>query len=183
MLKSAFTPDKYLFLSAGDSAHVLAESSLSADYGGLVSAGPFDLESGEVREVVYAIVAGSSLDAIRTAVDLAGTRYPFEAPLGAGESDILGHSLVRLEPNRPNPFSSITGLRFYLPRAGKADLAVFDIRGRRVRQLARGELTQGWHEVVWDGTDRAGRRVTAGVYFSRLRTESDRLSRRMIRIR
>jgi flagellar hook assembly protein FlgD len=62
------------------------------------------------------------------------------------------------------------------------DLSVYDVCGRLVRTLERGSMSAGTGEVVWDGTDRNGRRVGAGVYFCRLRAEGRTLTKRMTRI-
>jgi flagellar hook assembly protein FlgD len=60
------------------------------------------------------------------------------------------------------------------------DLAVFDAAGRRVATVVAGERSGGTHEVAWDGTNDAGQRVGAGVYFCRLeaggRTTTRKLS-------
>jgi hypothetical protein len=70
--------------------------------------------------------------------------------------------------NSPNPFGGATTIRFALPAAGPADLAVYDLAGRLVRRLARGEYAAGEHFVTWNGADEGGRRLAAGVYFYRL---------------
>jgi hypothetical protein len=76
-----------------------------------------------------------------------------------------------LHPAAPNPFNPRTVIRFELPAAGRAGLRVFDLAGRLVRTLAEDEsLAAGEHRRVWDGKDRAGRPVSAGVYVVRLET-------------
>jgi hypothetical protein len=51
-------------------------------------------------------------------------------------------------------------------------LRVFDVTGRRIRTLFKGELLPGEARVAsWDGRDREGREVAAGVYFSMLEVE------------
>lgn len=83
----------------------------------------------------------------------------------------------------PNPFSSRTSVRLVLPRTGPVELSVFDVTGRRVRQLAHGRLASGSHALVWDGRDDAGRPVVGGVYFVRV-TSSDGVSAaRLTRLR
>jgi hypothetical protein len=68
----------------------------------------------------------------------------------------------------PNPFQGRTSIRFGLARSSEARLELFDVTGRHVRTLAEGVLAAGPHAVVWDGLDRRGRAVGAGVYFARL---------------
>jgi len=71
----------------------------------------------------------------------------------------------------PNPMAGADRLllRFRLgPAGGAAAVGVFDVRGRHVRELYRGELPGGGGRVLeWDGTDTAGRRLSGGVYFVR----------------
>lgn len=66
---------------------------------------------------------------------------------------------------RPNPARSAVTLG--VDGAGDADatLSVYDLRGRLVRRWRPGG---GPANVVWDGLDRHGRRVAAGVYIVRL---------------
>ena len=75
-----------------------------------------------------------------------------------------------LRAPEPNPFRDRTEVRFSLPAAAESRLAVFDVTGRRVRELAMGVLATGEHRVVWDGRDDAGRLVGTGSYFLRLET-------------
>jgi hypothetical protein len=71
---------------------------------------------------------------------------------------------------RPNPFIGATSIAFDLPRAGRTELLIYDVAGRRVKRLLDSELPAGRHAVTWDASDDGGRRVPPGVYFSRLRS-------------
>jgi hypothetical protein len=70
----------------------------------------------------------------------------------------------------PNPFAGRTEFAFAMPRAGAAELAVYDLAGRRVATLISGTLPAGSHGATWDGRDDAGRAQPSGVYVYRLRT-------------
>jgi hypothetical protein len=87
---------------------------------------------------------------------------------------------VALSQNFPNPFNPRTTIRFELPRSGELRLEVFDLRGRRVRTLARGPRSAGYHEVVWDGTDARGAPVASGVYLYELEVDGLRLRKKML---
>lgn len=85
---------------------------------------------------------------------------------------------------RPNPFGANTSVAFTLGRAGRVDLSVSDVLGRRVRGIAHGLwLTAGPHSIGWDGTRDGGAPAAAGVYFVTLRTEGGNFSRAVIRVR
>jgi hypothetical protein len=65
----------------------------------------------------------------------------------------------------PNPFSLTTSLLLTLSRPGAVHVGIFDMAGREVRSLlvdgAAGEASG----LTWDGCDRAGALVPAGVYW------------------
>ena len=67
----------------------------------------------------------------------------------------------------PNPALSGTIVRLAGMPAGALDVAVHDLGGRRVRVLHSGESAAGAREFRWDGRDRNGSVVPAGVYFVR----------------
>ncbi len=74
-----------------------------------------------------------------------------------------------LEQNYPNPFNPTTNIRFELPRDKAVSLTIFDISGRVVKRLVDNQyLSQGTHEIQWDGTSDAGGQVASGTYLYRL---------------
>ncbi len=81
---------------------------------------------------------------------------------------------------RPNPFNSRTVVQYVLFEPGPIELTVYDARGRRVRQLARGAQAPGRHSVPWDALTDAGITVESGVYFIRLRLDDQVFTRRVI---
>jgi hypothetical protein len=89
---------------------------------------------------------------------------------------------LRLELGRPLPAvtSSGTTLHLTLTASARACVAVYDAAGRRVRVLADGELGAGAHAIAWDGRDRRGDRVAAGVYFIRAAAGGARSDRRLV---
>lgn len=86
----------------------------------------------------------------------------------------------RLDQNRPNPFNPSTRIGFSVAEAGPVELAVYDLRGARVRTLRERWTPTGDHHAVWDGRDDLGRPVVSGTYFYRLRTSQRELTRRMV---
>ena len=62
-------------------------------------------------------------------------------------------------------------------------LAIYDVRGRRVRTLAQGQQEPGTHPVRWDGRDAQGEPVAPGVYVSRLLVDGVPVAtRRVVRL-
>ena len=87
--------------------------------------------------------------------------------LAAGNEDVPAAPLLR--PVSPNPARGGALTRFALPAAGTVDLAVYDVTGRQVRVLASGSFGAGEHQVSWTAQDDAGRPLTSGMYFVRMR--------------
>jgi len=74
-------------------------------------------------------------------------------------------------------------VRYRLAAENHVVLAVFDVRGRRIRRLEDGVRAEGEHVTTWDGTDAAGRRAASGSYFVRLVAGEAVRSQRFFHIR
>ena len=85
--------------------------------------------------------------------------------------------------NYPNPFNPATTISFSLAEPGHAGLAVYNIAGQLVRELVGGILTAGTHDIVWDGCDDTGVRVSSGVYIARLTSGTNSQAHRMTLIK
>lgn len=73
----------------------------------------------------------------------------------------------------PNPFRPGNLLTLRAPDSDTSlRLDVFDVAGRHVRALHDGPVAGGTRTLSWLGVDDAGKRVTAGVYFLRVREET-----------
>ena len=98
---------------------------------------------------------------------------PTSNPGGAASAtigDAGAGTAIRLYAPSPNPFTGHTRLAYAVSAEGQeVDLAVFDLAGRRVRQLASGVQSVGRHDVDWDGRTDSGQTVEGGVYFLRAR--------------
>jgi flagellar hook assembly protein FlgD len=70
-------------------------------------------------------------------------------------------------------------IRFALPTRSPVAIEVFDVHGRRVKTLAKGEWPAGFHAVNWDGRNGAGHRVHPGIYLYRMSAGSFRASRKL----
>ena len=108
---------------------------------------------------------------------------PASTPANTGVTASLGPA-AGLDAVRPNPFRAEAELDFTLSAPGPVDLRVYDVLGREVRALARGErFPAGIQHLRWDGRAGDGRAVGAGVYFVRLDLAGRRWTRTVIRIR
>jgi hypothetical protein len=127
-------------------------------------------------------------------VELLSVRLPAEAAAGPVRVQ------VRMEENEPGevtlplsgevaagplalavtPVPSSGAITFAV--GGPAEpfrIDVFDVTGRRVRGFD-GKGAAGGVRVIWDGRDEGGQRVSAGVYFVRLRGAGDPVTKRAV---
>ena len=73
-----------------------------------------------------------------------------------------------LEQNYPNPFNPSTVIGFQLPENSDVKLTIYSVTGQLVRELVNGKMNAGRHVFSWDGRDRSGNTVGAGMYLYRL---------------
>jgi hypothetical protein len=117
-----------------------------------------------------------------TAQNAAWIRSEVEAG-ASGVAAGLGPASVMLMAPAPNPAPGPVRIAFTLPRPGRVDLSVLDVRGREITRLADGTWAAGPHELSWSGVDRSGVAAAAGVYFIRLACDGRVATRRFVRLR
>jgi hypothetical protein len=98
-------------------------------------------------------------------------------PQPGGETLALALSVA------PNPIRGSGTLQLTLPRAGAVRLALYDVNGRRLAQLADGAFAAGVHALAVRPQDDDGRPLPAGVYFVRLEAGAQAMTRRMLVVR
>ncbi len=89
-----------------------------------------------------------------------------------------GRLVTTLGQNSPNPFNPLTVISFSMATEGNAHLAIYDVRGQLVKELAAGSFGPGVHSFTWNATDNP-----SGVYFYRLETRDVTETRKMIMLK
>jgi hypothetical protein len=91
-----------------------------------------------------------------------------------------GAAQMQLSENRPDPFSGDTRFTVTAPVAGRLELGVYDLNGRRVASLHSGPIAAGTTEFSWAGHLDGGGRARSGVYFYRAVMDGETVSRKMV---
>jgi hypothetical protein len=64
-------------------------------------------------------------------------------------------------------------VRFSVAKAGRVQVSIYDVTGRRIRNLADRVFPAGESKLEWDGTNDNGGKVARGVYFVRSSVQKD----------
>jgi hypothetical protein len=109
---------------------------------------------------------------------------PSRAAVTPGRGEDLPVRLVLL--GYPNPANASVNIRLGVPStasSSRLEVEVFDVRGRRVKQVYSGELDPGFHEFHWDGTNQSEHRVSSGIYFLRVDSEKGHAHSKVVLVR
>ena len=80
----------------------------------------------------------------------------------------------------PNPCNPITTIAYYIPSPGPATISVYDIKGRLIQVLVNEEKPAGRSSVIWDGCNKYGLEVASGIYFVRIESSGEDVSKKVI---
>jgi C1A family cysteine protease len=86
----------------------------------------------------------------------------------------------KLFNNYPNPFNPTTTISFNLTVDNSAELAIYNLKGQKVKQLFSEQLSAGMHSYLWNGKDDNDKQVSSGVYFYKLTSGSFTETRKML---
>ena len=88
--------------------------------------------------------------------------------------EVLGElpETYQLRQNYPNPFNINTLISFDVPYSSTVKLDIYNILGQVVNELCGGYMEAGSHQLIWDGSNSDGDKVTSGIYFYRLQAEN-----------
>ncbi len=92
-----------------------------------------------------------------------------------------GITRVSFAAPSPNPMSGPATFRFAVPVRAVVELAVYDVRGRRVALVQREESTPGRHVVEWNGRDGRGHPLASGNYLATLKVRGPGLDQTLTR--
>jgi len=73
-----------------------------------------------------------------------------------------------LHQNYPNPFNPSTTVKYDLPKESQVTLTIYNITGQKIATLVNDVQSAGYHEVIWNGANIHGQKVSSGVYFLRM---------------
>jgi len=146
----------------------------------LISTGPFNFAPGDTQEVAVAILIAQGNDNVHGVYKLKQLAEKvqdfYDNDYVTSVENIKSIPLhFTLSQNYPNPFNPTTNIGFRIAEFGFVSLKVFDVLGREVATLVNEEKSKGEYEVEFDASQ-----LSSGIYFYKLQTESNSLTKKMI---
>ena len=86
--------------------------------------------------------------------------------------------------NYPNPFNPETTVSFSVTQTSSfVTLEIYNIKGQKVKTLVNEVLPAGVHSTIWNGRDDNGNRVGSGIYFYKLSTKDETITKKMLMLK
>ena len=129
--------------------------------------------SEELKTQLLMLKPGSTIEEIAEEVrrkafsEAVRQRMPWREAPGPDEwPDELKTQLLALKPITP-------AISYEIATATSAELAIYDVAGGHVLTFVLGHQNPGRYSILWDGRDDAGRELSNGMYFYRLKTDPE----------
>lgn len=107
-----------------------------------------------------------------------GTRSTFGPVVATSLQDVYVSGITGIVPN---PMSGSTRIDFALAREERVRVSVVDVTGREAAILSEGRMLPGRYSLLWDGG--APSRLTAGIYYIHWKSDSRRMTMRLVIVR
>ena len=85
-----------------------------------------------------------------------------------------------INQNFPNPFNPVTEIKYELPVGEFAEITIYDLMGRNVKNLISKHHSAGVYSIKWNGTNNMGELVSAGMYFYTFKSNNFSQTRKMM---
>ena len=85
--------------------------------------------------------------------------------------------------NYPNPFNPTTTIKYSVPKDGDVKIRIYNTKGQLVTTLVNEQKSLGTHNVVWNGIDDNGNKVSSGLYFTRIVADGKTLTSKMLMLK
>lgn len=80
----------------------------------------------------------------------------------------------------PNPFNSHCAISYKLTEPGEIELAIYNLLGQKIKTLDSGYRTKEEPGVIWNATNEENKEVPSGVYFCRLTTKTQNVTKKLV---
>jgi hypothetical protein len=127
----------------------------------MVSSGPHTINSQDSVRVAFALIAGDDLNSINQSADAADAKY--NAISSVPEAAVMQTGINTVYPN---PGKGAITISYTIGQRSSVEVSVFDIAGKKVRQLKDLIQIPGEYDIILDSSD-----LEDGIYLLRMITD------------
>ena len=88
--------------------------------------------------------------------------------------------LFNLSQNFPNPFNSLTSIKYEIFKSGLIKIVIINSKGEEVRSIINKYHHAGEYLIQWDGMDSQGINMASGIYFYKIISDGRIKTQKMI---
>ena len=100
---------------------------------------------------------------------------------GAGKKSDVPESYTL--GNYPNPFNPETKIEYQLKDGAHIDIAIYNVRGEKVKTLYTDYQSSGLHQIIWNGLDDNGIATSSGVYMCVIKGKNFVIKKKMLKLK
>ena len=97
-----------------------------------------------------------------------------------GNNDPIMVPVIQSVSVYPNPASQSSSISFNLTKSAPVSIAIYNIKGQKVKTLTDAELKSGDYQFTWNGKDNNDRCCSSGVYYYRIVTPEKNIAKKML---
>ncbi len=124
-------------------------------------------------------VKTATLDEYQAKVRELESQFSFYPNENNQENTPIAGDILSLS-NYPNPFNPTTTIAFDLATKSNVSIAVYNVKGQKVKQLMNEQLSVGQHSIEWNGKDSNNKAIASGIYFYKISAGKSTSMRKML---
>jgi hypothetical protein len=105
------------------------------------------------------------------------------SPQGISDNDGILPTQFAFSNIYPNPFNSEASFQYALPQGANVTFDIFDIEGRLVRSISCGQVSAGYHTLIWNGANDNGTKTASGLYMVRMIVGDHQFMRKVVMLK
>jgi hypothetical protein len=82
----------------------------------------------------------------------------------------------------PNPFSNSVNIPFIINTSGDVLLTIYDLSGKKIREIPFSKVSAGSYRIIWDGTNQNGAPQRSGFYVYNISFKGKYVSGKLIKV-